>query len=210
MSRAAVFSVGFLGVLGVLFAIEHFLDTHHYNPGFYEYPVTIRLHVGLGGLFLALALLQICTRIRGAFPRVHRVVGRVAVAAGLVSGVTAVLAIVLFPFSGSGMVFFVAPFAIYFAVALVRGYVSARQRKFAEHRRWMIRALAIASAIATQRLIFLPTLAVFGTDEFTIRWASMFAFTLAFIIHSIAAEFWIRLGRPQPTKPEPHQTALRS
>ena len=92
MRRVVVFSVGFLGVLGVLFAIEHFLDSNHYNPGFYEYPVTIRLHVGLGGVFLALALLQMSTRIRGAFPRVHRVVGRVAVTAGLVSGVTAVLA----------------------------------------------------------------------------------------------------------------------
>jgi hypothetical protein len=108
------------------------------------------------------------------------------------------------------MVFFVAPFAVYFAVALVRGFLSARRREFVEHRRWMIRALAIASAIATQRLILLPTLAVFGTDESTIRWASMSAFTIAFTVHSIVAEFWIGLGRPQSTKPELHQTALRS
>ncbi len=207
MRRFILVSAGFLGVLGVAFAVEHFLDTNHYNPGFYEFPVTISLHVGLGGVFLGLALLQMSSRMRGAFPRVHRVLGRVTVIAGVVSGVTAVFAIVLFPFSGSGMVFFVAPFAIYFAVALVRGFVSARQRRFVEHRRWMIRAFALASAIATQRLILLPILAVFGTAESTIRWASMSAFTLAFIIHSIAAELWIGLRRPQPATPKLPQTA---
>ncbi len=68
MRRFILVSAGVLGVLGVVFALEHFLDRNHYNPGFYEYPVTISLHAGLGGMFLGLALLQMSSRMRGAFP----------------------------------------------------------------------------------------------------------------------------------------------
>ena len=210
MGRPVVISAGSLGFLGVLFAVEHFIDTDHYNPGFYEYPMIIGLHVAPGGVFLAFALLQLTPRLRSAYPAVHRIVGRLTVAAGLVSAVTAVFAIVLFPFSGPGMVFFVAPFAVYLGVALVRGFVFARKRNFVEHGKWMTRAFAIASAIATQRLILLPTLALFGTDDATIRWASMFAFTSAFVVHSIAAELWIRMGQREAAGSKLHEWAPQS
>ena len=59
----------------------------------------------------------------------------------------------------------------------------------------MIRALAIASAIATQRLILVPALILLGDDPSTIRWTSMISFTCAFAVHGAVAELWIRRTR---------------
>ena len=182
-------------LLGVGFSIEHFLDEEHYNPGFYEYPVTIGLHVALGGSYLALVLFQFSYGIRDRRPTVHRGIGRVAVFLGLVTAVTALTAIVFFPFSGPAMVLFVAPFACYYAFALIRGYLLARRGQYDRHHEWMIRAVAIASAIATQRLFLVPALLAFGTAAETIRWASMASFTGAFVIHACIAELWITQTR---------------
>lgn len=187
--------ISFTVLLGVGLSIEHFLDEEHYNPGFYDYPLTIGLHVALGGSYLGLALLQFSPRIRNRRPTVHRNIGRVAVSLGLVSAITAVTAIVLFPFSGPAMIFFVAPFACYFAFALVRGFLLARRGHYDLHREWMIRAVAIASAIATQRLFLVPALVAFGTEPETIRWASMISFTSAFAIHACISELWINRTR---------------
>lgn len=81
--------------------------------------------------------------------------------------------IVLFPFSVPAMIFSIAPFACYFAFALFRGLHFARQRDFTAHRAWMVRAFTIASAIATQRLILVPSLAILDTEAETIRVTSM-------------------------------------
>ena len=165
-------AISFTIFLGVGLGIEHVLDEKHYNPGFYDYPLTIGLHVALGGSYLGLALLQFVSRIRNQLHIVHRNVGRIALSLGLVSAFTALTAIVLFPFSAPARVLFVAPFAGYFGFALIRGYRLARNGDYDKHREWMIRAVAMA--IAIQRLILVPALLPFGTEP---RWASMISFT---------------------------------
>ncbi len=185
-------------LLGIGFSIEHFFDNDHYNPGFYEFPLVISLHVAPGGLYLALVIFQLTSRIRRDQPWLHHVVGWFTVGLGLISGAMAVTATVLFPFSGQAMIFFVAPFACYFVFALVRGFWCARHRNFIQHRKWMIRAFAIATAIATQRLILVPALILFGTQEETIRLASMMAFTSAFALHLCISEYWLHRTRQQP------------
>jgi hypothetical protein len=60
----------------------------------------------------------------------------------------------------------------------------------------MIRAFAIATSIATMRLLFVPALFAFGeaTDE-RARWLSLTSFGIAFSVHSAIAEVWIRVTR---------------
>ena len=58
-------------LLGIALSIEYFLDAHHYNPGFYEFPITISLHVACGGLSLAFAALQFVAAIRNRMPSLH-------------------------------------------------------------------------------------------------------------------------------------------
>jgi uncharacterized membrane protein YozB (DUF420 family) len=169
----------------------------HYNPGFAEHPALIRAHVVLGAAYLGLALPQFVGRLRGRRPALHRRMGRAAVAAGLVAGATALLVTLLFPYSGRAALAVVAPFAAWFVFALARGAWLARRRRFAEHREWMIRALAIGTSIATMRLIFVPSMVLLGAfeDEARARWLSLASFGAAFVLHAAAAEAWIRVSR---------------
>jgi len=80
--------------------------------------------------------------------------------------------------------------------------VLARKRRFAEHREWMIRAMAVGTSISTMRLIFVPTLIAMGESEDVARWLSLTSFGIAFVIHSTVAELWIRSTRPDRA-PEP-------
>jgi len=188
-----------LALLGIALSIEHLLDADHYNPGFDEHPVIIGSHVVLGGLYLAFALPQFASSVRQRRPRVHRAMGRVAVAAGGVAGVTALLITLLFPYSGPRAIGVVGPFACWFVFSLARGLWLARRRDYRAHREWMIRALAIGTSIATMRLIFVPSMLLLGAyeDEERARWLSLVSFGAAFVLHSAVAEARIRTTRPQ-------------
>jgi hypothetical protein len=66
----------------------------------------------------------------------------------------------------------------------------------ARHREWMIRVLAIALAVSTTR----PVVALFfATSRFTGLTVHQYfgvAFWIAFTLHAIVAEAWIRRTRP--------------
>lgn len=197
MKRALVVCTSVLALLGIVASVEHLVGADHYNPGFVENPGLMRLHVILGGVYLGLALPQFLPGMRARWPRLHRVLGRVAVASGMVAGATALVIGVAFPFSGMSETAIIVPFAAFFLASLVRGIWLAHAREFAAHREWMIRALAIGTSIATMRLIFVPALFVFGeaTDE-RARELSSLSFAVAFFLHAAIAEWWIRRGTP--------------
>lgn len=195
MQRTIAILTGFLALLGIGAAAEHVFGAGHPNPGFYEHPGLMQVHVGLGALYLALALLQFSARVRDRWPALHRASGRLAVVAGLATGGTALVIAAWFPFSGLAELAVVAPFAALFLLSLARGLWLARSRRFAEHREWMIRALAVGTSIATMRLIFVPALLLIGPSDETARWLSLTSFGIAFVVHATAAEAWIRATR---------------
>lgn len=185
-----------LALLGIALSAEHLLVDDHYNPGFIEHRVVTRVHVGLGAVYLALAVPQFASRLRARRPAWHRAVGRAAAGAGAVAAVTALVMMTLFPFAGRATLVIAGPFAALFLLSLVRGIRLAQQRRIAEHREWMIRAFAIGTAIATMRLLFVPLL--FGLGEATderARPLSVLCFGLAFTVHAAVAEAWIRSSR---------------
>jgi uncharacterized membrane protein YozB (DUF420 family) len=195
MQRALASATVFLALLGIGFSVEHLLDDEHYNPGFVEHPWLMRGHVTLGAAYLALALPQFVATLRRSRPQVHRLAGRTAVAAGLAAGATALVITVWFPFSGPLEIVVVAPFAGLFVFALGRGLWLARRRRIAEHREWMIRALAIATSIATMRLLFVPLLFAGEVSDERARWLSLTSFAAAFLLHATVAEAWVRATR---------------
>lgn len=196
MKRVIVTVTTFLALLGIGLSVEHMTNTEHYNPGFHEYPLTTSSHVVFGGLFLALALLQFNRRVRNGSPRIHRISGRTAVFVGVISAVAALVIGFVFPFSGTPEVIVTGPFAGLFGAALLRGMWLARRRRFAEHREWMIRAMALGTSIATQRLLFVPVLIALGGTLEVAHWLSVTAFGVAFVGHCAVAEWWIRYTRP--------------
>lgn len=197
MKRTLAALTVLLAFLGIALSIEHLLDSDHYNPGFIEHPLVIRSHVVLGGVYLGFALPQFVPAIRQRRPRLHRAIGRGAVLAGGVAGLTALLITLLFPYSGPTAIGVVGPFACLFVGSLARGLWLARRQAYAAHREWMIRALAIGTSISTMRLIFVPSMLLLGDygDEERARWLSLASFGAAFVLHSAIAEAWIRSTR---------------
>lgn len=163
--------------------------------GFARRPLLTMVHIIPGLLFVVLGPLQFVRRLRLRTPQLHRWAGRTFVASGLIIGVTA---LVMSPHAigGANETAATMLFATVFLFALVKGLLSIRQGKVAQHREWMIRAFAIGLAVATARPI---NGAFFATRSITHLTPHDFfgtAFWLAFTVHLIAAEVWINYAGP--------------
>ncbi len=197
------FIVGFLSIAGVVFTIT-FLINGGANEGFAEYPTVTFLHVVPGLVYLALAPLQFLSAVRTKSPAFHRWSGRVLAAIGLILGAAGLFISLVFPYSGLPEQIIVSGFAVFFLVSIVNGYRSARAKQFAEHREWMMRAFAIGLSIVTMRLIFIPMLiATGGPTREEAEFFSIVAFTIAFVLHSLIAEAWIRYTRRSSVRANP-------
>jgi uncharacterized membrane protein YozB (DUF420 family) len=187
--------VGFLALVGTGASATFYLREPA-NPGFLGFPTIVALHVVLGALYLVFAPFQFVKRIRSRHLGYHRRMGRVLVAVGLVVGVTALSIGLVIPFSGWAERVLIGLFGSLFLLALGKGFVHVRAGRVALHREWMIRAFAIALAIATQRVVFIPSLFVVGdpTDGQIVT-LSLAAWSAALVVHSSLAEVWIRLTR---------------
>ena len=125
--------------------------THHFP----ERTLATALHFGIGGFVLLIGPFQFLPRLRARFPQLHRWTGRLYVAGCLVS---AAAALVLAPQALTGGVA-QAGFtllAVAWIVTTSTAFARALQRRFAEHRRWMIRSYALTLAAVTLR-VYLPS-----------------------------------------------------
>jgi uncharacterized membrane protein len=132
----------------------------------------IIVHAGTAATALLLGPFQFIPAIRQRWYRVHRLMGRAYVLCCLTGG-------------SSGLV--LAALGISWIYATSKGWSTARARRFAEHRRWMIRSFALTFAAVMLR-IYLPLSAILGCD-FTsayrvIAW-------LAWIPNLILAEWYL-------------------
>jgi uncharacterized membrane protein YozB (DUF420 family) len=108
------------------------------------------------------------------------------------------------PFSGWIEKVYIGTFATFFLLALIKGFVHVRAKRMALHREWMIRAFAIALAVATMRLIFIPALLVVADPtQQQLQTLSAAAFLVAFVVHVSVAEAWIRLTQPGTSRGVP-------
>ncbi len=188
-------AVGFLALIGIGASVSYFFREPA-NLGFLDFPTIVAVHVILGAFYLLFAPFQFVKRIRSRHLGYHRRMGRVLVAVGLVVGVTALFIGLVIPFSGWAERVVIGLFGSVFVVALIKGFLHVRAGRVALHREWMIRAFAIALAIATQRAIFIPSLFVVADPTHgQIVALSVAAWTAALVVHGSLAEVWIRMTR---------------
>jgi uncharacterized membrane protein len=180
-----------------------------------HYPLLVA-HVALATVAIVAALVQIWPGVRARWPRMHRYTGRVYVAAAL-------------PAAASGMVIGAAtpfgPFLAVGSVALaalwlwftVNGYLAARRRDIASHRRHMLRSVTLAFSIITNRIwnpIFYLTLqplrdSVFGGDEEHFIWlVAGLSGWLGWTVPLLAVQWWLnrRSEMPASSIPQPPNT----
>ena len=175
-------------------AIELLQRGEETGPSDQPYPSWTVIHFASALLFAVFGMLQLVSFIRDRQPRLHRYMGRVAVGSGLLAAVT-----------GAGIPFAVVPqhplseriyIAIYFAgvaSCLLMGFRAARRRDFTRHRVWMIRAIASAGAVVTQRFVFPLLLLSLGFHSDAQFWSEFVgAFALGWAINLGFAEWWLR------------------
>ena len=86
----------------------------------------------------------------------------------------------------------------------IAGYRMARQRRFAEHREWMIRSFALTTSIVVNRLWLVLLIAAlspqvdttYGGDRTAMITAAANASVwLSWVVNLLAAEWWLQRGR---------------
>lgn len=117
------------------------------------------VHALSAGLALLLSTLQFAARLRRSHPRVHRLIGRVVLAAIAAAGVSGLVLSFVNAAGAIGVVGF-GGLAIAWLLCANAAYRAARRRDFASHRRWAIRTFALTYAGVTLRLQLLVFVAI--------------------------------------------------
>lgn len=168
-----------LGMFGVM-PLAPFVATS-------AYPRLFVLHMAGGAVAMLLGPWQFRPGWRGARSATHRWVGRLYLGAVLVSGLSGLW---LAPAAQTGTVAALGfgGLAIAWLVTGGMAYVTVRDRRFQEHRRWMVRNFALTMAAATLRL-WLPGSIMAGIPYepayATVAW-------LCWVPNLAAAEWWLR------------------
>lgn len=116
----------------------------------FQFPVLV-VHVVCAGLALLIGPVQFSARLRARAPRVHRVVGRVYVFAGILPGALAGIVVAVLTTAGPLAAISFVLIDVIWVGTVVAGVRAARQRRYADHRRWMTRNFAMTFAAVTLR-----------------------------------------------------------
>ncbi|MDL5155862.1 DUF2306 domain-containing protein [Actinomycetospora termitidis] len=177
-----------------------------------DYPLHYPLlwaHILFGSVALLTACLQIWPWLRRAHPRVHRWSGRAYLVLGVLPGSIVVLGVA--PVSSTGPISAVGNtmLALLWLGTAVVGWRAARQRRFADHRAWMVRNVALTFSIVVNRVwigFYLGLFAALGSelDGPTIMAAAGASVWTSWIVSLLVAE-WCVLRRPRSrTAASPH------
>jgi uncharacterized membrane protein len=171
-----------------------------------HYPLLVG-HVMVASVAIVAAVLQIWPGLRARRPLLHRRVGRVYVVAAIAAAVCAMVIGAATPFGPFLAVsnVFLASLWLWFTI---NGYVAARQRRLADHRRHMISSATLALSIITNR-IWTPTLfialqrlrdSVFGGNAEHYLWfvAGLGAW-LGWTVPLLTVRWWLRRKRVTPS-----------
>ena len=157
------------------------------------------LHVSFAPLALITGAIQLFPKIRAKRAAFHRWTGRLYALSILIGGVSGLIV----AFGAAGGISAQLGFAILSALWLFttfQGVRYARARRFAEHRRWMIRSFALTFAAVTLRL-YLP---FFFANGLTYTQASNYVAWMCWIPNLLIVELWVRRSHVTP-KETPEQ-----
>lgn len=206
--RAVFVGLGLLlAVVTVFVAIRVVTDTPHIVAGtvpdddfsvrYVAHPWVAYLHIAPGAIFLLLAPLQLLARIRRRHYTAHRRRGRGLVVCGMASGVLALALGVGYAWGGAVEAAATVVFGLWFLLCLLLAVLAIRRGSVSQHRRWMVRAFAVALGIGTIRVwvglftgLFLATSRAPDTLPDPATFA--LAFWLGLGMHVAGGEWWLR------------------
>lgn len=210
--RTAALPLGLLTVAFLAFALPPYLGLDPARarlplpspvevPWFYPALVA---HIGFGTVALLTATMQVWPWLRRRHPGVHRWSGRAYLALGVLPGGVAVLFVAPFALAGgpTGQVAN-SMLGILWLVTGVAGWRAARARRYAEHREWMLRSVALTFSIVANRfwstacvLFYVPgILDGAEPDPAMLAQAVGVSTWLSWVVNLLVMEWWLQRGR---------------
>lgn len=174
------------------------------DPGFAPHYPMLVVHVFCGSIAILVCGFQVWPWFRRKHPATHRRLGRWYILAGVLpAGLAGLVIGATSPFGPVARVSNVMLATLWLLTTLIGGRM-ARQRRFAEHRRWMIRSVALTLSITLNRvlgavllLVLSPHLeSTFHGDETQLVQAIAGIGTwLGWTLSLLIAEAWLERGR---------------
>lgn len=166
LRRPWIVPLALLTVIFVAFALPPYLSLDpalarlQPMPTYRAYYPLLVTHIFLGSLVLLAACLQVWPWLRRTHPAVHRWSGRIYVAAALSASVCVMIIAPMGLHGANQQVANTILAALWFGTTLA-GFRAIRQRRFADHRRWMLRSFALSFSIVANRIWLAVAFAVF-------------------------------------------------
>lgn len=150
------------------------------------------VHAVSASLALVLGPLQLVPAWRARFPALHRWVGRAYVLSVALAWLSSLpLAVNAMTGAVAAAGFFVLGLA--WVVTTGMGLARALQRRFAEHRRWMLRSFALTTAAITLRIYLGASMAADIDEALTYPFIAW----LCWVPNALAAEWYLRRKDPK-------------
>jgi uncharacterized membrane protein len=167
-------------------------DVQAFERRFAAAPFAIALHASAGALFLLLGAVQFVAGIRNRHPALHRWSGRLLLVTGFAVAATAVYFGMIVPVAGVREVVIIGLATMLFTGSLIAALIAIRKRRIAVHRKWMMRAFAVALGIAVMRVVAGVADATLTPLGYPFRDLFILSLALGWIIAIGAAELRIR------------------
>ncbi|SDT00565.1 DUF2306 domain-containing protein [Microlunatus soli] len=163
------------------------------------YPALV-IHIFAGSIMLCCAAMQLWPWLRRKHIAVHRWSGRIYVLAAIPVTVGSLI-VAQFPPGGPVQQVGNTMLALLFGLCTAMGYRAVRQRRFGDHREWMIRSFALAFSIVANRFWLVLCVVVFApTGEGPAMTAAIGLSTwLSWVVNLLIAEWWLHRRR-RPTR----------
>ena len=171
-------------------------DTMHY----FDAPIPITSHIVFGILLNLLGPLQFAPILRKRYLGFHRWSGRLLLLSGLVVAISGLWMNHYFPPYGGVLKYSgIATYSLAMMLAFVLAILAVRKGNITAHRAWMMRAIAIGLAPATQRVFIIPIFIATGIpNDLTIGLVIWWGLLLNLGV--VEWNLWQKRGRPSLQK----------
>lgn len=230
--RQGRLALGFLAVAVIVSLVFVWWVFRSYSPSSaplsptkhpWLFPVLL-VHIVGASIALATCAFQLWTWLRRTHPRVHRTMGRIYVLAGVYpAGISSFLLLFIWPEKPINEFSDVVTTALWLAATTI-AFVLARQHRFADHRRWMLRSFALTASFTVTLILVIPVGLILRPElhsQFAGNKAAMdqvwsgVTIWLSWILPLIAVDWWLdreqmrRSRRRQPEVERSYSAAIK-
>jgi uncharacterized membrane protein YozB (DUF420 family) len=162
------------------------------------YPLLVT-HIFLGSVALLAACFQVWPWLRRSRPAIHRLSGRIYFMAALTASICVMIISPMGLHGANQRVANTLLALLWFGTTLA-GFRAIRQRRCADHRRWMLRSVALAFSIVAFRVWMFVIFAVFVPEIYTggevdpaaLDQAIGLTSWVSWVVNLLIVEWWLR------------------